>query len=317
LLGAPFCQAPGINAAKLAPWIGGFLCTGFAVLTLIAARQRRLAQVAGWLAIGLIGIGAAGLTCLGRGAWGVPLAATTSRYMISAVWLPVAFIHLFGLLFDSTVGRWVGCVLAAAMIFMNVSAYRSAWVAGEELRLARADAALFLEVEPYIDKKTDRDQRSVLYPLFPVPGYTYALRVPAEMMGEDGFRKMERHATFEENSVCYGCVQFSETKLSANATTNAPDFLAKGWAMLPDRTVPKIVLISAGDERTFIAGAVVGEIKGLGKPVARSDPVADQSGWQTTVSREFVPSGNAELKAWIYDSAHSKFLRLTNCAVAK
>jgi hypothetical protein len=317
LLGAPFCQNPGMNAAKIAPWIGGFLCLGFAVLTIIAGRQRRLAEVAGWLAIGLIGIGAAGLTCVGRGAWGVPLAATTSRYMISAVWLPIAFIHMFGLLFDSTFGRWAGFVLAAAMIFLNVSAYRSTWVAGEELRLARADAALFLEVEPYIDKKTDRDKRSVLFPLFPVPGYMSALRVPAEMMGEDGFRKIEQRATFEENSACYGCVQFSETKLAANAMTNGADFLAKGWAALPNGTLPKIVLISVGDERIFIAGAVVGRVEGRGSAVAGKELAAGQDGWQTIVSREFVPPGNVELKAWVYDSAHSKFLRLTNCAAAK
>jgi hypothetical protein len=137
------------------------------------------------------------------------------------------------------------------------------------------------------------------------------------MLGEDGFRKIERHATFDENPSCYGCVKVSDAISDANSTTNGPDLLAEGWAMLPDKTPPKIVLISAGDERTFIAGARVGKMNRSVVTVAVDDPWLGPCGWQTTVSREFLPSGNAEIKAWVYDAAHSKFLRLTNYSDAK
>jgi hypothetical protein len=90
-----------------------------------------------------------------------------------------------------------------------------------------------------------------------------------------------------------------------------------GWAVLPDRTLPKIILISAGDERTFIAGARIGKLKRLDVAAAMNDPALRYCGWQTTVSGEFLPPGKPELKAWVYDGAHSRFLRLTNCTAAQ
>jgi hypothetical protein len=237
--------------------------------------------------------------------------------MISAIWLPIGFIQLFGLLFNSAFGRGTAFALAAAMILLNVSAYQSAWVAGEELMAARTDAALFLEVEAYIDKKTDADRRSLLYPLFPVPGYMYALRTPAEILGEDGFRKIERHATFEEHSTVAGCFEVAPPATDARQTTNSSDVLVRGWSILPDRTLPEIILFSAGEERSFIGGARVGRVKRPVLAAVINDPAPVRCSWQTIISREFLPSENAEIKAWVYDAAHSKFLRLTNCSAAK
>jgi hypothetical protein len=317
LLGAPFCQGPGMHPVQSAPVIGAILCVGFLLLAGSAIRQGRFEQAAPWFSLGLLGAGCAGLTAYGRAGWGVETAATTSRYMISTIWLPVAIIFLGGLLATTTASVKLAFVVAIVMMVSHLLAYPHAMQMGRKLSMERSDAALFLEIEAYINKKTDCDRRSLLYPLYPVPGYVGGLREPAEMLGEDGFRKIERHAAFEEKPSCYGCVQLSDAMPKAVSATNAPDLVAEGWAILPDRTLPQIVLISAGDERTFIAGARVGKIKRPGVGAAMNDPALVPCGWHTTVSREFLPSEKAELKAWVYDAAHSKFLRLTNCSESK
>jgi len=84
-----------------------------------------------------------------------------------------------------------------------------------------------------------------------------------------------------------------------------------GRASLPGgRGLPKVVLISYGDEKTFITGAVVGW---GGRPdiaTLRRDPRYLHSGWRVSFPAKFLPAGEGILKAWVYDPAEKKFLRL-------
>jgi hypothetical protein len=80
--------------------------------------------------------------------------------------------------------------------------------------------------------------------------------------------------------------------------------------------LPKIVFFSTGDRQVFISGTLVGisrpDVAGL-----MNNPALIRSGWSTEIPAAFLPSGEFELKAWIYDRDHSRFLRLTDCTGPK
>lgn len=71
-----------------------------------------------------------------------------------------------------------------------------------------------------------------------------------------------------------------------------------------------MVLISYGDQKTFITGAVVGWVDRPDMAVLRHDPRLFHSGWTVTFPARFLPPGDGILKAWVYDSAEKKFVRL-------
>jgi hypothetical protein len=92
-----------------------------------------------------------------------------------------------------------------------------------------------------------------------------------------------------------------------------------GWALYPGKTaLPKVVFFSTNDGRLFIADTAVGnsfsrpDVAGFMK-----NPALVRSGWSTEIPATLLPSGEFELKAWIYDRDHSSFLRLSDCTGPK
>src|SRR5262249_27427679 len=84
-----------------------------------------------------------------------------------------------------------------------------------------------------------------------------------------------------------------------------------GWASLPNgRGLPKLVLISYGEQRKFITGAVVGSMNRPDIESLRSDARYLHAGWQAFFRAKFLPLGEGALKAWVYDAAEKKFLRI-------
>jgi len=84
-----------------------------------------------------------------------------------------------------------------------------------------------------------------------------------------------------------------------------------GWTSLPGELgLPKVVLISDADQKTFITEAVVG---GLDRPdiaALRREPAYIHPGWSISSPAKFLPMGQGILKAWVYDAEKKRFILL-------
>jgi hypothetical protein len=311
LVGAPFCQLAWGAEAHAAPWIGGALCAGFLFLTVVAVRQRRAARVAPWLSIGLFGLGAAALISVGRAGPGAGSAAT-SRYMIFSICLPVGMILTLGALARSAVQRWIFVIVAGELVLLQLSGYSTAIAEGREVRAERSTARLFLEIEYYIDKRTDNDDRSVFRGLFPPTTTALLLRRPAEILSQFGYLKVVQHVSFDDQPAFCGCIDSLVPANSGVLQMNAPgDIYVSGYALVPKASPAKIVLVSAGDDHLFVTGArVEGHVS---RGTNRVSTPLLQCRWEALVPGYSLPRGEFQLKAWLYDADNARFLKLADC----
>lgn len=103
----------------------------------------------------------------------------------------------------------------------------------------------------------------------------------------------------------------SATKVEVSNTT---PIVARGWAILPAAgRPPDSVIITSGDSNSLVAVAPVN----LARPdVVRilKNPAYRNSGWSVTFNPSTLPTDQAVLKAWAYNSASKEAtqLRLTH-----
>jgi hypothetical protein len=320
LLGAPIAQFATMNPAKVAPWLGAVLCAGFAGLLVLAVHRRIFRPIAPWFAIGLYGLGFAVMTTIGRFTWGIAIASTMSRYMICSVLLSVAIVQLMRVFIGSYQHAEVSFfAIAIAFIAAEFAAYPSLVRKGSQLYGARSDAALYLEIAPYIDPATDESDQGLLFPLFPVLHLTKAIRTNLPVLNDLGFRKVAVDAIFTEDPPFCGCLD------SPIATSNhvfpisySSALPVTGWAILPNRNkLPEIVMLSVDDRQTFIWGARVGTRDRPDVRLVMKNPSLGAVGWSTMIPSGLLPSGEFTLKAWAYDSDHERFLKLSDCTGPK
>jgi hypothetical protein len=205
--------------------------------------------------------------------------------MIGSVLLSVAVVHLLRVLAPThRYWRTSFFVAAIAFILAELATYPSLVQKGRQLHRERSDAALFLEVSPYIDPATDDSEQSLLYPLFPVRPYTYMVRKPALLLNDFGFRRVVSNARFEEQPEFCGCLDSPVVTGKGVFPINSSSALpVTGWAVLPRQTrLPKIVLLSVNDQPTFIAGARVGTVDRPDVRVLMKNSALGPSGWATS-----------------------------------
>src|SRR6266849_4732320 len=273
LLGAPFSWSDAAIPASTACLLGGIILLSFLGCLLMLRGYARNDVIAPWLSVGLFGLLYAAMVTVGRGSFGLGVALSLSRYISGTIFVLIAAVQL---------GR-VACARRGAQAYLffvgalcalvTFSSIRAVSI-GRQLKDERSHAKLFLELIRYIDPATDRFKEGCLFPLFGPEGYTGWIRMPAESLNELDFFHLASGITFaapaSPDSGSFDSMDGSGDVLHLR---RKDEVTVSGWALRPaTRGTAKVVLISYGDQKTFIAATVVTG-GGRGSPAAsQRDP---------------------------------------------
>ncbi|PYX87672.1 MAG: hypothetical protein DMG67_18810, partial [Acidobacteria bacterium] len=310
LLGTPFCQSGADISIPLAFSAGGVTLLALAACVVMLRSYHLKEVTTPWLSVALFGLFFAAMVTAGRGNGGFD-AAVQSRYATGTIFVAIAVIQL-GRLVCVHKGRKVYLFLLGALWSLLIVGSMAAISAAHYSKQELSHAKLFIEVLRYMDAATDSAKESVLYPLYPTEG-TGNIRTSAELLNQTGFLYLASNIIFvDQPSPDYGLLESADESGDLSHLRRRKDQVTiSGWATLPgSRGLPKMVLISYGDQKTFITGAVVGWVDRPDMAVLRHDPRLFHSGWTVTFPARFLPPGDGILKAWVYDSAEKKFVRL-------
>jgi hypothetical protein len=315
LIGAPLAQDLPLPPERVADWIGLAVLSAFVAGVCAAFYRRRIPQVAPWVSLGCLALGFCAMTTYSRAVWGLWVASTQSRYMICTVLLTIATILLLQSLgFSKPSYRvlFLSGVVGVGLIELSTDA--NLLTKGEELHKLRRDAALYLEIEKYIDPSTDESERSLLAPLFPFKPFVKFIRTPAELSHELGLLNIIDQAVFFDPAPAFcGCLDSPVTENEGVLKIGSGDLQVSGWSVIADQhRVPQIVMFSTG-RRSFVSGTRVGTVERPDVAALLNVPGYVRSGWRTSIPGEFLPTGEFQLKAWAYDSRQRRFLRLLDC----
>jgi hypothetical protein len=311
LLGTSFCQIGGAEVSVPLAFV-----TGAVVLAVLGAclvtlrRYERRDVIAPWVSVALFGLLFAAMVTAGRGNWGYET-AVQSRYATGTLFVAVAALQL-GRVATREKGRQIYLLLVGAMWALLLAGSVVAVSTAQHLKDELSRAKLFLEVVRYIDRATDSSSEGVFFPLYPAEG-TGNIRTASELLDQVGFRHLASGVAFEDHpSAEYGSFESAEGSGDLLHLRRSKDEVTvSGWASLPGgRGLPKIVLISCGEQKTFITGAWVGRMERPDVAALRREARYFHAGWKVSFPTEFLPPGPGVLKAWVYDAAEKKFLRM-------
>ena len=308
LLGAPFCQWTEIfSSMVMASVIGGVVLLAFLLCVALLRGQEPKEMFAPWLSVGLFGLLFTALVTVGRSNEGV-LAAIQSRYITGTILVSIATIQLGRLVCPRT-GWQVYLFSVGALSALIIMGSAGSVSGARQLKEELSRAKLFVEVLGYIDPAVDDSAQGPVAPLYRGSG----ARPNAELLNEIGFLHLASGLSFtEQPSEDCGAFESADGSGSLLHLRRSKDEITvSGWASLPGgRGLPKVVLISYGDQRTFIAGAAVGTVSRPDIAARRRDPRYVNAGWKVSFPAQFLPLGEGSLKAWVYDSAEKQFIRI-------
>lgn len=267
-----------------------------------------------WFSVALFGLLFTALVTAGRSPKGL-VAANQSRYVTGTVFVLIAVIHL-GRLVCQHRGRQVYTFLLGAVWALVIFGSISSVFAARDLKEQRSHAKLFLELLRYMDPVADGAAEGRIFPIHPAQG----IRPSAELLNDIGFIHLASNVAFvEQPSSDCGSFEYADGSGSLmHLRQHKDEITVSGWASLPKgRGLPKVVLISYGDQKTFITGAVVGIMARPEIATIRRDAHYLYSGWRVSFPAEFLPTGEGVLKAWVYDAAEKKFVRMPESGAEK
>jgi hypothetical protein len=304
-LGSAFCQGAGIflGAVALAAGVGLLVALASCLLML---RGERRELVAPWLSVALMGLLFAGMVTAARSHW--LIATVQTRYITPTILVSVAAIQLGRLACRrQALPVYLFClgVLWTLITMGSIHSLEEAGLWKQHL----SHAKLFVEVIHYMDPATIGSPESGFDPTFPQTNITPS----AESLNETGFLRLASNVTFvDQASPEHGSFESADESGNVLHLRHSKDKVTvSGWASLPaGRGPPKLVLISYDEQKTFVTGAVVGWVDRTDIAARRGDPRYLHSGWQASFSAKFLPMGKGILKAWVYDAAEKKFLRI-------
>ena len=310
LLGAPFCLSTGPVPATAA-CIAGALILGFLLACVLAVRSHEPRDlIAPWIAVALFGLFFTATVTVARSNFGLGVALNQSRYMTGTLWVSIAALQLGRIVCEHSRRNVYLLLVGAACSLVMLSSVNSVSLA-RHVRDERLQARLFLNIIRYIDPATDSARESRLFPLFAMEGHTGYIRTPAETLSDLGFLHLASSVTFVERpSADYGAFEAVEPSGDLLHLRRNEEVTVSGWAMPGSRKTPTMVLISYGDRKAFITGAVVGGVNRPEIAALRRDAAYARSGWTASFPARFLMPGEGSLKAWVYDSAREEFIRL-------
>src|SRR5579859_810191 len=310
VLGTPFCQGGSSISIPLACLAGGAMLAALAGCLVRLRGYEHKEIAAPWLSAALFGLFFAAMVTAGRSNAGFE-AAVQSRYATGAVFVAVAVIQL-GRLLCAGRGQQLYLFLAGALWSLIIASSISSIVIGYHLKEDLSHAKLFVEIIPYIDPATDSSSEGPFFPLYPTDG-TGNIRTTAALLNEIGFLHLASNLAFVDHPLP-DCGLFESADGSGDLLhlrRDKDEVTVSGWASLPQgRGLPKVVMISYGERKTFITGAVVGWVDRPDIAALRRDPRYFHSGWKVSFPAKFLPAGEGVLKAWVYDAAEKKFIRM-------
>lgn len=315
LLGAPFCQSDAtiplsiaftLGSTKHLVLLGAIVLAGLAGSVITLRKDPESPKITPWLSVALFGLLFAVMVTAGRGDSG-KMAALQSRYITGSIFVPIAAIQLGRLARAPRLQR-IYLVLVGALCLLVVLGSINALALARRLNNQLSEARLFVELIRYLDPVTAHSPQGRLFPLSQA-----VIRPQAELLDELGFLHLASDIVFEDQP-SPDCGAFESVNASGNLRHLRQDndeIALAGWASLPvGRGLPKVVLISYGNQKTFITGAVV---RGVDRPdiaALRRDPTYIYSGWSVSFPAKFLPVGEGVLKAWVYDAAQKRFIPL-------
>jgi len=317
VLGTPFCQGgSGISIPLACLTGGGILIALVGCLVMLRGYQHKQI-IAPWLSVAFFGLCFAAMVTIGRSNAGFE-ASVQSRYATGAVFVAIALIQL-GRLVCTGQGRQLYLFVVGALWSLIIASSISSILLGSHLKEDLSHAKLFVEVIRYIDPATDSSSEGLFFPLYPTEG-TGNIRTTAELLNEIGFLHLTSNVAFVDNpSPDRGWFESADGSGDLlHLRRDKDEVTVSGWACLPDgRGLPKMVLISYGEQKTFITGAVVGWVDRPDIAAQRRDPRYFHSGWKVSFPAKFLPIGEGILKAWVYDATEKKFIRMPEAGEEK
>jgi hypothetical protein len=314
VVGAPLAEG-AFGAASAVAWPFGaavFLLLGVGGLGSITGKSAWRAALP-WISLGLFGLGFSAMTAIGRSSWGIHAAVTYgSRFMSGSVLVTVAAVHLVR---QASAGRkWGSPAFAALAVLIGVCMLAGSAASIPIVRENKQNhlrGAACLEVLGYIDPSTDNNIESCLFSVaVPAADVVHAVRSPAELLNQLGWRKVAVHVAFVDNpATSYGYLDTTGDKPEAVA---AGDWISlSGWAAVPlENRLPRFVLFAIGDERQFIEPALLGNPDRPDVAAHFHAPLLVKSGWQALLPAKLLPLGTSRLTAWAYDDRRNQFVRL-------
>jgi hypothetical protein len=311
-LGGPFAHGTAVPATTVAPLAGFLLLVILATFLAYAWRWRRdtafLAQSLPWFLMTLVALFNAGLTAIGRQAFGVSQ-ALNSRYLAFSLALPLALLFLGALILrhwthrepnHRTLPSWRIGVACLATVFFLLHALGStssvdAWNATKLQRLRTKALVLTLNVanEPQALARIHSEVEP-LRARINILNRLGCLRPP--LLQSSNMTTFAAASTLGAES----CGNIDQAGKPAEG-----QYGLMGWAILPDKRRPADgVLLSYDDAQGQPILFALADM-GMGRSDvagAMKDPAYLASGWVKTFELGRLPQGAGPLRAWAFDA---------------
>jgi hypothetical protein len=270
-----------------------------------------------WISLGFFGLFFVCLTTIGRCGWGLNIAVNTSRYTSAPLLTSVATIVMAGRACErspwmrSLFTAFAGSLLTLLLLNSMYSISK-----GSDLARNRELASQIVPIVPYVDERTDALRDGLLYPFFPVDGYTQGVRQGIELLGRLGFRSVYHDIKFVTNPQNLNGSFDSLVCSNGKTVIGLKDHVvARGWSILGSRkTLPPVVLFSVNGEQKFVSAALIGS----GPPRAEVAKIyfenragLEACGWEADIPADLLPKGEVTISAWAFDPYGKEFLRLS------
>ena len=296
---------PIVRQEFLSPTIGIiiFALFLFAVVRSLHQAQNKLSlnpQVAAWVSIGLFSLLFACMTTVGRSGFGVEQ-AMASRYTTSAILLIVATVQLYSL--TSQRSSFIAGIMTGLFLINSGDAIASA----SSMQAQKYSSATCLELVSLIDKP-DQSVNDCLLNLYPDAN---VVRERANTLARLGLRQSSSELEFvAKPTKTYGFIDSPATNQTFTIVRKATEVKLDGWAVLRDsREQPKLVLLSYGNQKSFFTTTMVN----LPSPDVAQELKSsryEQVRWTVNISPKFLPLGETKIKAWVYDPANKRLIKL-------
>ena len=273
-----------------------------------------------WLSIGFFSVLSALFITAGRAEFGAIQAIESSRYTTNSILLLIAVVQLGELFVRGNdretkktlkrnykfIYRGVAGLLIATIIVNS----QQAIALTRSALLYKQGAQDCLQLINYLEQ-SDFFNNSPESCLRVLSKKTWLVREGAAIIDKIGWRKFAKNVEFISNTEkVYGYLDKPQTSEKSVTVKKNAAVKASGWAVLPGNLKqPNIVLLSVGNQQSFLANAYVN----FDSPdIAESlkSELYNNARWAVDLSDNNLPIAQTEIKAWVYNPVDNQFVQL-------